>query len=36
MIDFTKRSYPVHLDQLGRWNWESGFGKDIVDGRTDS
>ena len=31
MTDLTKRSYPVHLDQLGRWNFESGFAKDIVN-----
>lgn len=31
MTDLTKRSYPVHLDQLGKWNFESGFAKDIVN-----
>ena len=30
MIDMAKRSHPVHLDQLGRWNWESGFAQDII------
>ena len=30
MVDLSKRSYPVHLDQLGRWNWESGFDKDTI------
>ena len=30
MIDLTKRSYPIHLNQLGKWDWESGFNKDII------
>lgn len=30
MVDMTRRSYPIHLDQLGRWNWESGFDKDTI------
>lgn len=30
MVDLTKRSYPVHLKQLGVWDWESGFDKDII------
>jgi hypothetical protein len=30
MIDLTKRSYPIHLDQLGKWDFESGFNKDTI------